>query len=226
MRNWFSAIALSAAAAAQAAPPARVEIVYDVLHNGGPLATVTHLLEHDGQTYRLSETWAGSGLLALLGDVLRTSRGKVTACGLRPLEYEDRRPRRDVARARFAWEDGTLTQQFRDGPQAQPLPAHAQDRLSFLFASAFHAPGAGPLEYHVADGKGVAHYVFEVAGRERLQVPAGEFDALRLVKRDDDGRSTQIWLDPARSYLPLRVLVVHKDGTRVDQVATRFAPRR
>jgi hypothetical protein len=44
------------------------------------------------------------------------------------------------------------------------------------------------------------------------------------VKRDEDGRSTQIWLDAERSYLPLRVLVVHKDGTRVDQIATRIAP--
>jgi hypothetical protein len=226
MRNWLPAIALSLAAAAQAAPPARIEITYDVLHNGGPLATVTHVLEHDGRTYRLSESWEGSGLLSLLGEVQRTSRGRITAGGLRPLEYEDQRPRRDTARVRFAWGEGTLTQQFRDGPQARPLPPHAQDRLSFLFAPAFHAPGAGPLEYHVADGKGVARYVFEVAGRERLTVPAGEFDALRLVKRDDDGRSTQIWLDAARSYLPLRVLVVHKDGTRVDQVATRFAPPR
>jgi negative regulator of sigma E activity len=68
----------------------------------------------------------------------------------------------------------------------------------------------------------VAHYVFEVAGRERLTVPAGEFDALHLVKRDDDGRSTQIWLDAGRSYLPLRLLVVQKDGTRIDQVAARI----
>ena len=226
MRSWFSAIAFSLAAAAQASPPARVEITYDVLHNGGPLATVTHVLEHDGQTYRLRETWKGGGLLALLGEVQRTSRGKVTAGGLRPLEYEDQRPRRDTARARFGWEEGILTQQFRNGPQAQPLPPHAQDRLSFLFASAFHAPGAGPLEYHVADGKGVSHYVFEVAGRERLTVPAGEFDALRLVRRDGDGRTTQIWLDAARSYLPLRVLVVQKDGSRVDQVAARIAPPR
>jgi hypothetical protein len=226
MRNWLPAIALSIAAAVQASPPARVEIDYTVLHNGGPLATVTHVLEHDAHTYRLDETWEGSGLLSLLGKVRRTSRGEVTAAGLRPIEYEDRRPRRETARARFGWEAGTLTQEFRDGPQALPLPEHAQDRLSFLFAPAFHAPGAGPLEYHVADGKGVAHYVFDVAGRERVTVPAGEFDALRLVKRDEDGRSTQIWLDVERSYLPLRVLVVHKDGTRVDQVAARIAPPR
>lgn len=228
MGKWPLAIALSLAAtpAAQAAPPGRVEIAYQVLHNGGPLAEVKHVLEHDGRTYRLSETWNGNGLLALLGEVRRSSRGEVTAQGLRPLEYQDQRPRRDTAYARFSWREQTLTLQFRDGPQAQPMPPHAQDRLSFLFATAFRVPGRGPLEYYVADGKGVAHYVLDVAGRERLSVPAGEFEGLRLVKREDGGRSTQIWLDPARSYLPLRVLVVQKDGSRIDQVAARITMAR
>jgi hypothetical protein len=216
------AIALSLAAAAQAAPPPRVEIDYQVLHNGGPIAEVRHVLEHDGARYRLTETWEGSGLLALLGEVRRTSRGRVTPEGLRPLEYEDQRPRRDTAHAWFSWRERTLKMQFRDGPHSQPLPPHAQDRLSFLFAPAFRAPAQGPLEYHVADGKGVAHYVFELAGRERLTVPAGEFDALRLDKREGGGRRTQIWLDASGSLLPLRVLVVHRDGDRVDQVAARI----
>lgn len=222
MSKWSLAIALSVTALAQAAPPPRVEIAYQVLHNGGPLAEVKHVLEHDGATYRLSETWNGDGLLALLGEVRRSSRGRITAEGLRPLEYEDQRPRRPTAYARFAWESRTLTMEFRDGPRQQPLPSHAQDRLSFLFAPAFEAPGAQPLEFHVADGKGVAHYVFDVAGRERLVVPAGEFDALRLVKRGSDRKSTAIWLDAAGSYLPLRVLIEHEDGTRIDQVATRI----
>lgn len=225
MKRLLTAIALSLAAAAQGAPPARVEIAYEVRYNDGAMAEVVHLLEHDGKTYRLSERWEGYGLYSLLGEVRRSSRGRIGAGGLRPLEYQDERPRRDTATARFSWTDNTLTQQFRGAPRSQPLPPHAQDRLSFLFAAAFHAPGAQPLEYNVADGKGVALYVFDVAGRERLTVPAGEFDALRLVKREDakDQRSTQIWLDPARSYLPLRVLAVQKDGTRIDQVAARIA---
>lgn len=225
MRNLSLAIALSCAAAAQAAPPARVEIVYEVRHNDSPTAEVVHLLEHDGRTYRLSERWEGRGVYALLGEVHRNSQGRVTPGGLRPLAYEDLRPRRSPASARFGWEDKTLVLQFRDGPRTLPLPPHAQDRLSFLFAPAFRAPGARPLEFNVADGKGVAHYVFDVAGRERLKVPAGEFDALRLVKREEgkDQRSTQIWLDPARSHLLLRMLVVQKDGTRIDQVAARIA---
>jgi uncharacterized protein DUF3108 len=116
-----------------------------------------------------------------------------------------------------------LTLQFRNGPQSRPLPAHAQDRLSFLFAFAFRAPGKQPIEFNVVDGKGVVEYVFENAGRERIRIPAGEFDALRLVKRKDSpaDRGSEIWVDPLRSYLPLRVLVVQKDGTRIDQVATR-----
>jgi Protein of unknown function (DUF3108) len=226
MRRWLTAAALSLAAtfsSATAAPPAHVEIDYDVLYNGGPLAEAKHVLEHDGSTYSLSETWEGSGLLSLLGEVHRTSRGRVTADGLQPLEYVDVRPHRNKAIARFSWEEKTLTQQFRDGPQPQPLPAHAQDRLSFLFAPAFHAPGARPLEFNVADGKGISHYQFDVIGRERLSVPAGEFDALRLDQADDGGRSTQLWLDAAHSYLPLRVLVVQKDGTRIDQVARRIS---
>jgi len=222
MRNWLTAIALSVVPAAQAAPPPHVVIDYQVLYNGGPLATVKHVLEHDGSTYHLSETWEGSGLLALLGEVRRTSLGRVTPDGLRPLEYEDERPRRHTAIARFSWESHTLTQEFRDGPQAQPLPPHAQDRLSFLFAPAFHAPESQQLEFNVADGKGVSHYQFAVVGRERLSVPAGDFDALRLDQVDDGGRATQVWLDAGRSYLPLRILVVQKDGTRIDQVAARI----
>ncbi|MDH4094226.1 MAG: DUF3108 domain-containing protein [Betaproteobacteria bacterium] len=227
MRRWCTAIASSLLVVAcdvHAAPPERVVIDYEVRYNGSAMATAKHVLEHDGKTYRLVETWEGSGLLSLLGEVRRTSEGMVTPDGLRPLVYEDRRPRRDLATARFSWKERTLIQQFRGAPRTEPIPPNAQDRLSLVFAPAFKVPGKGPLDFHVADGKGVAHYVFEIAGRERLRVPAGEFDALHLVKRDNDGRATEWWLDAGHAYLPLRVLVVRKDGTRIDQLAARITP--
>lgn len=227
MRKWCTAVALSLAAcapAAEGAPPARVVIEYDVLYNGGSLAKARHVLEHDASDYRLTETWEGNGLLSLLGEIRRTSKGLVTPQGLRPLEYEDRRPRRAPASARFDWAARTLVQKFRGPPRTEPIPSHAQDRLSFLFAPAFSVPGKGPIEFHVVDGKGVAHYVFDIAGRERLTVPAGEFDALRLVKRDEGGKTTEVWLDAGHSFLPLRVRIVEKDGDRLDQVAARIEP--
>ena len=47
-----------------------------------------------------------------------------------------------------------------------------------------------PVEFNVVDGKGIADYVFEVAGRERIKVPAGEFDAMRLAQRKETSRAT------------------------------------
>lgn len=223
MHKWSLAIGLSLCAAVQAAPPGRVEMASEVLYNDGVIADVTHLLEHDGKAYRLTERTKGRGLFALIGEARRSSHGTIAANGLRPLEFEDVRSRREPASARFAWDANSVTLQFREGPLLRPLPAHAQDRLSFLFAFAFHPPGNRPVEFNVVDGKGIANYVFDVAGRERIKVPAGEFDALHLVQRKEHAgdSSNEIWLDPSRSYLPLRVLVVQKDGTRIDQVATR-----
>src|SRR5512134_1702213 len=133
MRSWCTALAtslLAAAGAAHAAPPERVVIDYEVRYNDSAMATARHVLEHDASTYRLIETWEGSGLLSLLGEIRRTSEGRVTREGLRPLVYEDRRPRRDPATARFDWKERTLIQQFRGAPRTEPMPPNAQDRLS------------------------------------------------------------------------------------------------
>jgi hypothetical protein len=226
MRKWLSAIALSCSAGALAAPPARVDLVCEVAYNGSVMAEVSYVLEHDGKTYSLVERWKGKGVYGLLGEAQRTSRGTLGAGGMRPQYYEDARTARPTATARFDWAAKSLTLQYKQGPQQRPMPANAQDRLSFLFSFAFAAPGKGPLEFKVVDGKGVAHYVFEVAGRERLKVPAGEFEALRLAQKlaNSGDRGREVWLDPARSYLPMRVLVVQQDGSRIDQVAVRISP--
>jgi len=67
-------------------------------------------------------------------------------------------------------------------------------------------------------------YAYAVAGRETLKTAAGEFESLKLVKQRDPGdeRATEIWLAVKRHYLPIRVLVIEKDGTRLDQIVTRI----
>jgi len=229
MRHWLSAIALSlvGVAAVQAAPASHVDLACEVSYNGSVVADVTYVLEHDGKSYSLVERWKGRGVYGLLGEAKRMSRGTIGAGGvLRPQYYEDARTARATATARFDWDAKSLTLEFRQGPQQRPMPEHAQDRLSFLFSFAFNAPGKRPVEFKVVDGKGIADYVFDVANRDRLKIPAGEFEALRLVERTaKPGEHNEVWLDPARSYLPVRVLVVQKDGTRIDQVAVRIVSR-
>jgi len=210
MRNICLTIGLSFAAAAAAAPPPRVEIGYEVQRNGLGFAAVTQQFEHDGRSYKLTETTRGRGALSLRGEIVRTSEGTVAADGLRPVKYEDKRSGRDAQQVQFDAATKTAT----------PL---RQDRLSFIWTFAF-APPKGLVTVSVADGKGTTIYAYEPAGRERVKTPAGEFDALKLVKRRDgpEDRVTEIWLAAKRNYIPVRMLVVDRDGTRLDTLATKI----
>ena len=222
MRNWLF-LPLSAALLAHAAPPAQVEIEYELRRNGSPIAEVHERLEHGNGSYQLTETWKGKGFYRLLGKAKRFSRGNVTAGGLRPLEFADERTGRDTARAWFDWQGGTVTMQYKGERHSRPLPPHAQDRLSFLLALSFVPEGEQPIVFNIADGKGgLSRHEYLFAGRERLKTPAGEFDAVKLLREKEDERS-EIWLATRAGRLPVRVLVTESDGTRYEQVATRIS---
>jgi len=52
----------------------------------------------------------------------------------------------------------------------------------------------------------------------------GELQTLHIAKVRDgpEDKATDIWFAVEHSFLPVRVLVVDKDGSRVDQVVTRI----
>jgi len=213
MRNIFSLIALSAAAAAapaQAAPPQKAEIVYELGRNGMTLAEVTHRLEHDGKAYKLTENVRGKGVLALKGDITRTSEGAVAADGLRPRKFEDKRSGRDTLKADF-------------DPAAKTPTLKQQDQLSLAWTFAFAPPGK-EVGVSVADGKRVSEYAYQPAGKEKVKTPAGEFDALKFVKKRErpEDKQTEVWIAADRQ-IPVRILIVDKDGTRLDQVAAKIS---
>ncbi len=211
MRNLYLTIALSLATAAAAAPPQRVEIGYEIARNGSVLAEVDQRLEHDGRSYRLSETLKGKGIYALRGEATRSSQGAVVSDGLRPQKFEERRPGHETRHAEF------------DPAALTPTPLR-QDRLSLVWTFAF-APPRESVTLSVADGKRMASHTYRAAGRERVRTPAGDFDALKLVRRKDhpQDKATEIWLAADRQYLPVRILVIDKDGTRLDQIAVKIS---
>ena len=218
MRKHFIPIAFSFAAAAaaaapttaQAAPPQKVEVVYEISRNGMAVAEITHRLEHDGRSYRLTESWRGKGVFALRGDAARASNGAIAADGLRPRHFEDKRSGRDTLQVDF-------------DPAAKTSTLQQQDQLSVLWSFAFAPPGK-EVGVSVADGKRVSQYTYQPAGREKIKTPAGEFDALKFVKKRErpEDKATEVWLAVDRQ-VPLRILVVDKEGTRIDQVAARIS---
>jgi hypothetical protein len=209
-------------AAAQSPLPARVEIHYELLRNGSAMAEVVERLQHANGSYELTETWKGHGIYRLLGRATRVSKGELAATGPRPLEFIDERSGRDTQRVWFDWRAKTITRRYKGDERTEPVPAGTQDRLSFLLALSYLSQKGGPVSLYIADARGMSHHTYQLNGRERLKTPAGEFDAVKLIRRKDDGDVSQMWLAADLGYLPVRIVIVEEDGTRYEHVATRI----
>jgi len=223
-RGWLYFLAVGVSAAA-ATPPAYVEIEFEFTRNGSTLARVTERLERSGEEYQLTETWRGRGLLALLGSARRVSRGSLTASAVRPSEFFDERSGRDTARAWFDWTTHQVTMQYKGERKTEPMFPDTQDRLSFLVALSLLPGRAQSTSYHIVDGRGLSHHKYQVLGRERLTTPAGEFDTVKVARLSEGDRqeTAELWLAAELGYIPVRLLVVENDGTRLDQTAVRVS---
>lgn len=211
------------AGGAGAAPPARLELAWELTKDGSPIADIVQTLDHSRGKYEITEKWRGRGLYRLMGNVTRHSRGEVGLEGLRPAEYTDERTGRDTERAIFDWKAKTVTYQYKGPATTTALPANPRDRLQFLLQFAFNPPKGEQVALDVIDGRGISDQVYRVEGRERLKTPAGEFDSVKLVRRKEGSERAEIWLAADRGYLPVRILVIDKKGARLDQVVTRIS---
>jgi len=227
MRNllWLLiSLPVAISALAQVLPPARVDLEYDLMRNGSKMAEVVERLEHGNGTYQLTETWKGRGVYALLGRAKRTSEGNLGADGPRPREYVDERSGRDTQRVSFDWSANTITRRYKGATRTEPVPADTQDRLSFLLALTFYSQKGEPVSFHIADGRGMSRHTYRPNGRERLATPAGEFDTLKLLRKNEgSGEVSEVWLAADRGYLPVRIVILEKDGTRYEHVAKRIS---
>jgi hypothetical protein len=221
MRRWLLLLT-SFAGFVQAAPPARIEVAYEMSRDGSVLADVVEVLEHGGGRYQITETSTGRGVYRLLGGMKRTSQGLVDSVAVRPLEFTDERPGWRDSRASFDWKTGTVTTLHKEVRRTQPMPADAQDRLSFLLAFSLFPPKGKSVTYTLVDSKGLSTHLYRIAGQEKLKTPIGEFDTLKLV-RSRENESSEIWLAKQLGNFPVRVVVVYKDGKRLEQMAVRVS---
>jgi len=221
-RAGIAALALWTGAA-QAAPPERITLTYELKRNS-LVVDVSETLEHDGRTYVITSEGRGRGILALFGVLKRTSRGRITPQGLRPDEFRDERPGGWTVSAKFDWEARSVTQEKNGKSETLKMPATAQDPLSLAYSFAFVPPKGKEYDVMRADGRGLTPFRFTVVGTEKLATPAGEMQTLHIAKLRDgpEDKSTDIWFAAERDFLPVRVLVVETDGTRSDQVLTRI----
>ena len=165
----------------------------------------------DGYTLTMQGTAFGLPIISW------ASQGGVDAAGIAPERFVDRRRSRDVRAANFQRDSGRIT--FSSPQVEYPLVPGAQDRLSWMVqlaailqaAPEAFAPGAR-IPIFVVGARGDADvWTFTVEAQEAVEVPAGRVEsAVRLVREPRKSFDTrvEVWLDPARHHLPVRLRLI------------------
>ncbi|MDP2824658.1 MAG: DUF3108 domain-containing protein [Sulfuritalea sp.] len=193
----------------------RVRYVITRGEGGFVVGQTVHSWEHDGLSYTLQSVTETTGLAAIFkpARVLQTSRGEVTADGLRPLEFRHERVG-GLDTANFDWTRRVVAYAGREDGVA----AGAQDMLSMYYQLVLLAPKTGALDLPIATGRKLESYRFEVLGEEAVALPAGERRAMHLKTRSGSD-SIELWIASDMRGLPVKIRFTDRKGEIFDQLA-------
>jgi len=180
-----------------------------------------------GEHWRFVSETRATGVMKLLmeGKVRERSDFALGAQGIRLLSYafrDENKSRRDAS-AEVDWAAGKLDYRYRGRGGSLPLEGidSLHDRLSSSIAVMLALvdgrlrENGEALQLSVFDGDEIKPMRFAVAGRESIDTPRGEVEALRVERlRANDRRRTLTWYAPSLDYVPVRI-EQHKDGKLV-----------
>lgn len=222
-RMALALLCLASAAVAQAAPRS-VHATYNATMNGMPIGTITEHFESAGNTYRIVSDTKPQGLAALIQrQPLRfTSSGAVARDGLRPSQFDARRSAGEAPQvsAEFDWPQKQITLKHQGKVESFPLPPGTQDRLSVMYQFLFLTPERiRQLEFSMTNGRKIDHYRYRAADNVEIDTGVGRLKTVHLVKEREPGSTvTEVWLSPQHQNLPVKMLIVEKDGVRFEQL--------
>ena len=209
-------------------PPQSVSVTYDVYTRGLHVATMSETYEAKGNAYRLVSETKAVGVVALFRNesVRFVSEGTVSQAGLQPRRFEGKRRDNDPkgVSGELDWAAGRLTIHHHGITETLPLPRGTQDRLSVLYQFMFIAPGkAQKLEIPMTNGRKLYRYRYTVEPGVELDTALGKIATVYLVKeRKPEESAIELWLSPQHRYLPVKMVVVERSGSRYEQVITRL----
>jgi hypothetical protein len=178
--------------------------------------------------YRIVSESKAVGLLALFArEPLRLeSSGRVTASGLQPQHFEGKRgdgdPRR--ASADFDWPAGEL-KLTRDGMTDRlRLPPATQDLVSVMYQFMFlELANRERFELAMTNGRKLNQHWYTIRPGVEIDTAFGRMTTLHLVKQHrPDESGAEIWLAPQHRQLPVKMVVLDDDGTRVEHNLTKL----
>jgi hypothetical protein len=163
------------------------------------------------------------GVSALfLGSRSMESTGQIGPEGLAPTRFSDK-SRSEVA-AHFEPGKGQIV--FSANTPTVPWIKGAQDRVSvFIQLGAILAgnpagfPVGSTLSIYTVGPRDADTWTFRVEGEEKMTLPYGEVDTLKLTRqpRREFDQKVEIWYAPSLGYLPVRSKITQHNGDFIDQ---------
>lgn len=202
---------VQAAASAPAAYPLRsARLVFDLYYGDSQtlVGEVVQTFELQDSRYVATASAQAVGFVGLFlhGRYEQRSEGRLGPHGMVPERYtvEERRGR-GTEHATFDWSAGKLRFERKGRVHEAPLEAGAQDPLSAIHQLHYLRPLEPGLLMDVATARKAERMLFMNMGHEEVETPLGPIVATHVKRQDLDGEVTEVWLDPARYFMPVRV---------------------
>ena len=212
---------LSPASATDSQPYPEFTAVYDARINGIPLAEVSFSLRQlDNGDYVYQRKLTSVGIASLFGKKVSsaTSRWRFTNNWIQVLEFQSSNEDGDAddnLHLIFNWETAHVKNVSTADPWQTKMPEGTLDKLVMQLALLFELrDGSTEFQYPVAHQGRIKQYRFKQTGKEKIELPMGEYDTLIVERLDDDRDKTKIWSVPELNYFPVRFLELKKSGKK------------
>lgn len=224
----IAALMLCCATPAFAAPPASVQVSYDIFKSGIPVGRIDESYSRNRDRYTLTSTTTPVGLLAMFKPekIFIKSNGLIDKQGLQPLLFSHQREHDHSKdnRAEFDWPNKRLLLVHQQQHDTVALPDGTQDRLSAMYQFMFlNLQADTALDFAMTNGNKLDQYHYAVSGPQHLDTPAGEFNALYLDNQAKPGESrNEIWLCMDHHNLPCKMIITDANGDQLTQVLRKL----
>jgi hypothetical protein len=208
--------------------PAEVTINY-ALSSAFADGQAEYTWKRDGDRYEITGSAQATGFFTVFleGRIDQLASGRVTAEGLRPDKFTERRGSTPEEGLVFDWESRTV--QFRHGEQSRsgPLTDSTVDWLSMLFQLAQKPPTGDAMDLRVFTQRRLYQYRLLVVGAEELELPLGRVQTLHLRHEGNNASEVvDVWLGLEHHYLPVKLRYpVARNRLVVEQTATSIKAR-
>ena len=190
----------------------------------------TYHWDREGDAYRIRAEAEAEGFFTLFleGRIVQESRGTVTAAGLRPERFSERKPGGPPEGLEFDWPGRTITFDRNGERKTTPLDDNTVDWLSMIFQLAHLPPRTGSFGLQVFTQRRMYRFQLDVLGTEEIEIPIGRVRTLHLrhAAPDNPKEVVDVWLGIDQHYLPVKLrFPAARNRLVVEQVATRVTSR-